>query len=68
MDFTRIELHAKECILVVLSNTASVRDPEPAEKKWRSDWCRGAHLVYSNPGKMVANSKSIRQNRPSDCR
>ena len=59
VDLPAIELQSEERIFVLESDPAPVRMAGPAEL---AKWTDGCHGVS---GRIVANSKSTRRNRPS---
>ena len=63
LDALRINEQAEERVLVVFSNFPAVGMPRPYEAFYQ-----GGTFTHSSDSKMVANSKSMRQKRPSDWR
>ena len=69
-NLPRIKLEAEKGILVVLAHPAGVRAAGPLQngRSRAGVWFRMIHFGPGlDSGKMVANSKSIKQKRPSDC-
>ncbi len=66
-QFLRVKLEAKERVLIVRTDLPSVRQAEPLEVS--RDCCVADPFSGSSkPGRIVENSKSIKQKRPSDWR
>ena len=70
MNFLGVKPETKKRILIIGANLAAIGFAEPLQTF--RDWylTLRIHMMwgYLEPGRMVANSKSIKQKRPSDWR